>query len=141
MHHAPTYETHLRTSQTKGHRSAHSPTPTMFKFMMIFQQPANIAEFESAYNDLLALVERMPGIRRRQVISVLGSPLGASSLYRILEVYYDSQTALEDSLKSPAGQEAGGELRRFPPDSFELIFAEVYEEDGGQTAPPATENE
>lgn len=101
--------------------------------MMIFQQPANIAEFESAYNDLLALVERMPDIRRRQVISVLGSPLGTSSLYRILEVYYDTQAALEDSLKSPAGQEAGGELQRFPAGSFELIFAEVYEEDGGHT--------
>jgi uncharacterized protein (TIGR02118 family) len=105
----------------------------MFKFMIIFNQPSNHADFENAYNDLLALVERMPDIQRRQVVTVLGSPLGQSPLFRILEVYYDSQDALEESLKSPAGQEAGAELRRFQPGSFDLVFAEVYEEAGGQT--------
>ncbi len=105
----------------------------MFKFMMIFKQPEQIAPFETAYNDLLALVERMPDIQRRQVISIVGSPLGSSQFYRILEVYFADQAMMEESLKSPAGQEAGGELRRFPEDSFDLVFAEVYEEDGGQT--------
>ena len=105
----------------------------MFKFMMIFHKPADLDTFENAYNDLLALVERMPDIRRRQVINVLGSPLGQSRIYRILEVYFDDQPALEKSLKSPMGQEAGREMQRFPTGSFELIFAEVYEEDGGHT--------
>ena len=105
----------------------------MFKFMIIFQQPEQLTTFENAYNDLLALVERMPDIQRRQVVSIVGSPLGTSHLYRILEVYFSDQATMEESLKSPAGQEAGGELRRFPEGTFDLIFAEVYEEDGGQT--------
>lgn len=105
----------------------------MFKFMIIFHQPDDVDRFENSYNDLLALVERMPNIQRRQVINVVGSPLGASPYYRILEVYYPDKTTLDKSLLSQAGQEAGGQLGSFPPGSFEMIFAEVYEEEGGRT--------
>lgn len=105
----------------------------MVKFMVMFHKPDQLDTFERAYNDFLALVERMPDIQRRQVISVLGSPQGAALFYRILEVYYDDYAQLQASLQSKAGQEAGGELRRFPVGSFDMIFAEVYEEAGGHT--------
>jgi uncharacterized protein (TIGR02118 family) len=106
----------------------------MVKFIITFRRPQNASAFENAYNDFLALVERMPEITRRQVVAVLGSPVGDPPYYRILEVYYDSLEKLEASLKSKAGQEAGSELgRRFPAGSYESLFAEVYEEDGGQT--------
>lgn len=107
----------------------------MFKFMMIFYQPADMNRFENSYADLLALVERMPYIQRRQVIHVVGSPSGASPYYRILEVYYENREQMNQSLLSPPGQEAGHEIRKFPPDSFETIFADVYEEAGGFTPP------
>ena len=105
----------------------------MFKFMMLFHHPENIEAFENSYKDLLGLVERMPNIRRRQVISVFGSPAGKSPYYRILEVYYDDRQRMEASLLSKQGQEAGGEIAKFPAGSFEMIFADVYEEAGGQT--------
>lgn len=111
----------------------------MIKFMVLFQKPANpVAEsrFESAYNDFLALMERMPDIQRRQVVDVQGSPMGTPRYYRILEVYFVDKATLEASLKSPAGQEAGSELgRRFSPGTYETLFAEVYEEAGGSTSP------
>lgn len=105
----------------------------MYKFMIMFRQPDHLDDFENVYNDLLALVERMPDVQRRQVISVFGSPLGQSPYYRILEVYFADRDHMEMSLLSDRGQEAGGELRRFPDGSFEMIFAEVYEETGGHT--------
>jgi uncharacterized protein (TIGR02118 family) len=105
----------------------------MVKFMVIFQKPADSETFENVYNDFLALVERMPGIARRQVINVVGSPLGETKYHRILEVYFDEQAQMEEALRSKAGQEAGGELRRFPKGSFEMIFADVFEEAGGRT--------
>lgn len=110
----------------------------MFKFMIVFRQPPNPDDFENAYNDLLALIERMPDIQRRQVITVIGSPTGASPYYRILEVYFADRAQMQAALLSAAGQEAGGELRRFAPGSFEMIFAEVYEEQGGSTPTGAT---
>lgn len=105
----------------------------MYKFMMIFRHPQNPESFENLYQDLLALVERMPNIKRRQVIHVVGSPLGQSPYYRILEVYFADQATLEASMRSPAGQEAGAEINKFTVGTFEMIFAEVYEEDGGFT--------
>ena len=106
----------------------------MVKFMILFRKPKDADSFENAYNDFLALIERMPNIERRQVISVLGSPVGEAGYYRILEIYFADMGQMEASLRSKAGQEAGGELaRRFPADTFEAMFAEVYEEAGGRT--------
>jgi uncharacterized protein (TIGR02118 family) len=107
----------------------------MVKFSVLFHHPraAEATRFENIYNDFLALVERMPHVRRRQVNTILGSPLGETRYYRVLEVYYDDQAQMNASLRSPQGQEAGGELRRLPPGSFEVILAEVYEEMGGST--------
>lgn len=105
----------------------------MVKFAIQFHTPADLPTFETAYNDFLALVERMPNITRRQVNSVLGSPTGDTPLYRILEVYFSDYPQLDAALKSTAGQEAGAELRRFAPGSFTMFFAEVYEESGGRT--------
>ncbi|MYD09192.1 MAG: EthD family reductase [Chloroflexi bacterium] len=105
----------------------------MIKFMVMFRQPENAERFENTYQDFLALVERIPDIRRRQVVHGTGSPGGAPMYYRILEIYFDSQDIMEESLKSDAGQEAGAELYRLPKDSFELLYGDVYEEDGGST--------
>ena len=106
----------------------------MVKFMIAFRHPQNMAAFENAYNDLLALIERMPDITRRQVVNVLGSPAGEPPYYRILEIYFESIEVMETSLRSKAGQEAGSELgRRFPAGTYQALFAEVFEEAGGQT--------
>lgn len=105
----------------------------MFKLMIMFRQPADITSFEDSYNNLLALIERMPNIQRRQVVSVVGGLLGASPYYRVLEAYFASQDVLFSALRSKAGQEAGAELTKFPPNTYEVIYADVYEEQGGQT--------
>lgn len=105
----------------------------MVKFSILFHTPADTSAFETVYNDFLALIERMPNITRRQVNSILGSPVGETRLYRILEVYFDDYPTLDAALKSAAGQEAGAELRRFDPGAFEMFFADVFEETGGHT--------
>ena len=105
----------------------------MFKFMILFHQPDDIMAFEPIYNQLLAMIETMPDVTRRQVNSVSGSPTGKSPYYRILEVYYENQQTMNNSLNSDAGQEAGSQLNALPDGSFEMIFAEVYEEAGGFT--------
>ena len=105
----------------------------MFKFMLIFHHPDSLQSFENSYNDLLALVERMPDIKRRQVINIVGSPMGTTPYYRILEVYFEDKKTMEAALMTPIGQEAGAQINTFPAGSFEMLFAEVYEEEGGRT--------
>jgi uncharacterized protein (TIGR02118 family) len=106
--------------------------------MILFYQPDSVMKFENMYNDLLALIERMPGITRRQVVNSLGSPTGAAPIYRILEVYFEDEAQMRAALMSPRGQEAGAELTtRFPRDSYQMLYAQVFEEAGGST-PPAS---
>ncbi len=105
----------------------------MIKFMVLFRQPDNAERFENIYQDFLALVERIPHIQRRQVAHVTGSPGGAAEYFRILEIYFDTLEIQNEALMSDAGQEAGAELYRLPKDSFELLYADVYEEEGGST--------
>lgn len=113
----------------------------MIKFMILFGTPEDAERFENVYQDFLALVERMPNILRRQVAHVTGSPQGAPEVYRILELYFESTETQTEALMSNAGQEAGAELQRLPQDSFQLLFTDVYEEEGGRTVEPAADDE
>ncbi|MCY4072629.1 MAG: EthD family reductase [Chloroflexi bacterium] len=106
----------------------------MIKFMIVFDQPEDPENFENVYQDFLALVERMPHILRRQVVHITGSPQGTPKFYRILELYFESVGTQQDALMSEIGQEAGQELSRLPQDAVQLLFADVYEEEGGSTS-------
>lgn len=108
----------------------------MIKFMILFHQPADINAFEDVYQDFLALIERMPNIIRRQVVHVTGSPQGTPKYYRMLEIYFESLDKQQEALMSPIGQEAGQELGRLPQGTVDLLFADVYEEEGGSTPHP-----
>lgn len=105
----------------------------MVKLSLLFRTPVDADAFENRYNDLLALMERLPDITRRQVVNVIGSPTGESAYHRVLEVYFEDEAHMRAALMSPAGQEAGGEIYRFPAGSFDVFFADVYEEAGGHT--------
>ena len=109
----------------------------MIKFIILFHQPTDLDSFEQVYQDFLALVERMPHIIRRQVVHITGSPQGTASFYRILEIYFESSQQQQEALMSKIGQEAGQELGRLPRGTFQLLYADVYEEAGGSTPAPS----
>ncbi|MCC7209895.1 MAG: EthD family reductase [Anaerolineae bacterium] len=99
----------------------------MVKLTILYRRPADLPAFELNYNQNLALLERMPGIQRRQACTVIGGPAGQSTYYRILEFYFEDLPTLDAALRSPQGQAAGRDLMTFAPDA-ELVFAEVYED-------------
>jgi|GEM_PF-1933353 hypothetical protein len=110
-----------------------SPVVPMVKFIIQFQKAALAGALEETYNQFLAGIESMPAITRRQVVHVIGTPRGTATIDRILEVYYADYTSLQESLQSASGQQAGALLNHFPAGSVEMLFADVYEESGGQT--------
>ena len=113
----------------------------MVKFLVVFRHPDDAEAFENVYQDFLGLVERMPHIQRRQVVHITGSPLGSPDIYRILELYFESSQDQQKALLSEIGQEAGQELQRLKRGSYELYFADVYEEAGAQTVLPEAETQ
>jgi len=99
----------------------------MVKLSILYHQPADENAFELRYNQNLALMEQLPGIRRRQACVVLGNAAGRSPYCRILELYFENYPALDEAMRSTQGQQAGADLMQFAKDS-ELIFSEVYED-------------
>ncbi len=112
------------------------------QLILLFREPnaGSEAAFERVYNALLAQLEKMPGVERRRVASVTGSPRPPAAFYRLLTLDFADESALQDALLSPAGQAAGRILQDMPRTLYELLFADAYEESGGNTAatPPAS---
>ena len=99
----------------------------MVKLSVLYRRPLDEATFETHYNQNLALMEKLPGIQRRQACVVLGNPAGQSPYSRVLELYFADYTALDHALLSPEGRAAGADLMLFAGDA-EVLFAEVYED-------------
>ncbi|HVO70669.1 MAG TPA: EthD family reductase [Aggregatilineaceae bacterium] len=99
----------------------------MVKLTILFHRPPDPDGFEARYNQNLALLEQLPGIRRRQACLIFGSPAGQSPYYRLLELYFDDRAALDAALLSPEGSRAGADLVAFVGRRADLFFSEVYE--------------
>lgn len=99
----------------------------MVKLIVMFHRSADPA-FDERYHANLALMEQMPGIRRRAASIVHGSPSGDPPYERILELYFDDRDALEAALRSPEGVAAGQDLMAFAQHDSLVLFADVYEE-------------
>jgi uncharacterized protein (TIGR02118 family) len=100
----------------------------MVKLSILFMHPEDPQTFEERYNYNLALLENMPGIKRRQACMVLGGPGGKSPYYRILEFYFEDFESLDAALLSTEGRKAGADLMTFAAKKVDLVFSEVFEE-------------
>jgi uncharacterized protein (TIGR02118 family) len=102
---------------------------TMVKLLILFKQPPDENAFEMQYVKVLAALEKLPGIQRRQANIVRGTPEGKSPYYRILEFYFKDFDALDAALTAEAGTSAGQELMSAFSDVVELHFVDVFEDD------------
>ncbi|MBI5929536.1 MAG: EthD family reductase [Chloroflexi bacterium] len=100
----------------------------MVKLVLLFKHPRDENTFEEGYVRTLPLLEKMPGILRRQANMVLGGPFGSSPYYRILEFYFDSYATLDTAMTSPQGVAAGQALMEYAGNQVELLFVDVFED-------------
>lgn len=107
----------------------------MVKLVLLFKKPPDESRFEEGYAANLALLEKMPGIRRRQANMVLGGPGDNTEYYRILEFYFDDFESLDSAMTSDAGVAAGQDLVRYAGDVVELLFVDVFEDGAPETNP------
>lgn len=100
----------------------------MVKLLILYKKPDYIPGFEENYNKNLALLEKLPGIMRRQANMVLGGPAGSSPYYRLLELYFENFQALDAAMLSPEGIAAGQDLMQYAGHLVELLFVDVNED-------------
>jgi len=100
----------------------------MVKLILLFRQPPDEQAFELHYSTNLPMLEKMPGVHRRQACLVWGAPGGQSPYYRVTEFYFDDRETLDAALLSPEGIAAGKDLMSFAGRGVELVFCDVFEE-------------
>lgn len=102
----------------------------MYKLIVLFTRPADIAQFEDNWaNKFMPYAEGMPGIRRVQVNTMVGTPDGPAPYYKSHEFYFDSLADLYAALDSDAGVKAGHALMSFAADLATILYADVLEDD------------
>lgn len=98
----------------------------MFKLVVLYRKPeVSLAEFEAKYAEHLALIARVPGLRKAEVARFTEAPWGAPEYFQIAELYFDDKKALDAALHSPEMGAAGQQLRTFAKGLFTMSYAEV----------------
>src|SRR5438067_260562 len=88
---------------------------SMVKVTVLYGPPADPAAFEDYYaGKHLPLAGKMPDVARFEASRVTATPDGgAPPYYRIAEVWYDSQEAMQASMSSPEGRATVADIGNF----------------------------
>ena len=87
----------------------------MVKIVVLYGPPEDPAAFEEYYaNTHAALVAKMQGVQRFEAGRVAGSPDGGDApYYRIAELWFEDEPALQATMGSPEGQECVADIPNF----------------------------
>jgi uncharacterized protein (TIGR02118 family) len=100
----------------------------MVKLVALFKKPSDTNSFEEHYwNVHVPLVRKMPGIKRLETGRVTGAPMSSPQFFRIAEMYFEDQQALNAAMMSPDGIAAAKDLMSFARDTVEMFFSELEE--------------
>jgi uncharacterized protein (TIGR02118 family) len=99
----------------------------MVKLVVLYAQPTSPGDFETYYvQSHDTLVDKIPGLRRKEYARVTGAPGGGEPpYYRIAELYFDNQQDLEAGMGSPEGQAAVQDLGNFASGGATVFIADV----------------
>lgn len=100
----------------------------MFKLVVLYRKPEiPVAEFDAKYAEHMALIARVPGLRKAEVGRFTEAPWGQPDYFQIAELYFDDKKALDAALHSPEMGAAGQQLRSFAKGLFTMYYADVKE--------------
>lgn len=100
----------------------------MVKLIALYKHPADTEAFDTHYHEVhTPLVRKMPGLRKLELASITGAPIGEPKHYLMAEMYFDDQDALQSALASPEGKATARDLMSFASDLVTLFYAEVKE--------------
>jgi uncharacterized protein (TIGR02118 family) len=100
----------------------------MVKLIALYRKPADATAFDNHYYSVhIPLIKKSPGLRKLEITSITGAPIGETKYHLMAEMYYDSVDAMNAANASPEGRAAGKDLMSFAADVVTLFFGEVKE--------------
>jgi uncharacterized protein (TIGR02118 family) len=100
----------------------------MVKFIAHYKQPADPAAFDKHFFEVhKPLCDVVPNLLKMEITKVTGTPRGPAELYMIVEMYFENQQIMMDSLMSEAGMATAKDARAFAKDIFTGMFGEVVD--------------
>lgn len=98
----------------------------MIKMTVLYEHPDDPAAFEDYYaKEHTPLAERIPNVQRFESGTV-STPDGSEPPYhRIAELWFDSAEQMEESLATPEGQAATGDIPNFATGGATVLVSEA----------------
>jgi uncharacterized protein (TIGR02118 family) len=98
----------------------------MVKLVVLYRKPEiPVAEFDAKYAEHMALIAKVPGLRKAEVAKFAEAPWGAPDYYQMAELYFDNKQGLDAALHTPEMGEAAKQLRSFAKGLFTMYYAQV----------------
>ncbi len=99
----------------------------MIKATVLYGIPEDTEAFEQYYASThLPLAATVEGVDRLELTKFAVLPDGSKPpYYRMAELYFSDQTAMEQSLGSAEGQAAVADIQNFATGGFTVLFGEV----------------
>jgi|SRR3990172_4022643 len=101
----------------------------MYKLVILIEPQSDAARFDSRWPEFLAVVERMPGLRREVTSRVDRVLSGTFHVYLIHELFFDSLKAAADAMESVEGQIAGQILQEISTGKVTLLLADHLQDE------------
>ena len=102
----------------------------MVKLIALYKKPSDVQAFEEHYANVhLALVEKIPGLRKTEMSRISASPAGEAPYYLMYEMYFDDMQAYARAMQSDENKAAGKDLMSFAREIVTLMVADAYEDD------------
>lgn len=97
------------------------------KLVVLYAQPDDVDGFDRHYLGVHGpLVERIPGLLRFEGARMVAAPDGGEQTYfRIAELYFSDQAALEAALGSDEGKATAADYQQIAPPGSRMLIAAI----------------
>jgi uncharacterized protein (TIGR02118 family) len=103
------------------------------RLSVFYRHPPDPAAFDAYYfSTHVPLARRLPGLKRLDIAKVLkDDPEFPSSYYLVADLWFATDRALRDSMSSPEGVIATGDLKNFASSGWSVVVSTLLAEGGG----------
>lgn len=99
----------------------------MMKVTVLYGIPTSPEQFEEYYESThMPLAGKMKGVARIELTKFVSGPGGAKpAFYRMAELYFTTQSQMEQTLQSPEGQATVADIPKFATGGVTMVIGTV----------------